>query len=86
VVNNAGIARYEPAATSDDFRAWKAMVSVNLEAVFRLCRLAGRELLAGRHGGIINMGSIGAASALIASQPGYAATKATPPQRQRRCA
>jgi NAD(P)-dependent dehydrogenase (short-subunit alcohol dehydrogenase family) len=76
VVNNAGIAPSEPSAASDDFSAWEAVVRVNLDAVFRLSRLAGRAMLDRRHGSIVNIGSIGGASALIASQPGYAAGKA----------
>ena len=76
VVNNAGIAPAEPPAVSDDFTAWEALVRVNLDAVFRLSRLAGRAMLDRRHGSIVNIGSIGGASALITSQPGYAATKA----------
>jgi 2-deoxy-D-gluconate 3-dehydrogenase len=75
-VNNAGIAPAEPAASSDDFTAWNALVRVNLDAVFRLSRLAGRAMIAKRHGSIVNIGSIGGASALVTSHPGYAATKA----------
>ena len=76
LVNNAGIAPAEPAAASDDFAAWQAVLRVNLDAVFRLSRLAARAMLERRRGSIVNIGSIGGASALIASQPGYAATKA----------
>jgi 2-dehydro-3-deoxy-D-gluconate 5-dehydrogenase len=75
-VNNAGIAPAEPAATSDDFTAWESLFRVNLDAAFRLSRLAGRMMVAQRHGSIINIGSIGSASALVTSHPGYAATKA----------
>jgi 2-deoxy-D-gluconate 3-dehydrogenase len=75
-VNNAGIAPAEPAAASGDFTAWEALVRVNLDAVFRLSRLAGRAMIAKRHGSIVNIGSIGGASALVTSHPGYAATKA----------
>jgi len=75
-VNNAGIAPAEPAAASDDFTAWEALMRVNLDAVFRLSRLAGRAMIAKQHGSIVNIGSIGGASALITSHPGYAATKA----------
>jgi NAD(P)-dependent dehydrogenase (short-subunit alcohol dehydrogenase family) len=75
-VNNAGIAPAEPAAASDDFTAWEALARVNLDAVFRLSRLAGRAMIAKRHGSIVNIGSIGGASVLITSHPGYAATKA----------
>jgi NAD(P)-dependent dehydrogenase (short-subunit alcohol dehydrogenase family) len=76
VINNAGIAPAEPSVTSDDFGAWESVLRVNLDAVFRLCRLAGRELIARRHGSIVNVGSIGGASGLVVPQPGYAATKA----------
>jgi NAD(P)-dependent dehydrogenase (short-subunit alcohol dehydrogenase family) len=76
LVNNAGIAPSEPSASSDDFSAWEGVVQVNLDAVFRLSRLAGRAMLDRRHGSIVNIGSIGGSSALIAPQPGYAATKA----------
>jgi NAD(P)-dependent dehydrogenase (short-subunit alcohol dehydrogenase family) len=76
VINNAGIAPFEPSVVSDDFAAWEAVLRINLDAVFRLCRLAGRELIARRHGSIVNIGSIGGSSALVAPQPGYAATKA----------
>jgi 2-deoxy-D-gluconate 3-dehydrogenase len=75
-VNNAGIALAEPEATSDDFTTWEALVRVNLDAVFRLSRLAGRAMLAKRHGSIVNIGSIAGASAIVTSHPGYAATKA----------
>src|SRR5262249_18761616 len=76
VINKARMAPARPAVTSDDFAAWEAVLRVNLDAVFRLCRLAGRELIARRHGSIVNVGSIGGASALVVPQPGYAATKA----------
>jgi NAD(P)-dependent dehydrogenase (short-subunit alcohol dehydrogenase family) len=76
LVNNAGIAPAEPAAASDDFAAWQALLRVNLDAAFRLSRLAGRAIMARGRGSIVNIGSIGGASALIAAQPGYAATKA----------
>jgi 2-deoxy-D-gluconate 3-dehydrogenase len=75
-VNNAGIGPAEPAAASDDFTAWEAVLRVNLDAVFRLSRLAGRAMLARRHGSIVNIGSIAGASAIVTSYPGYAATKA----------
>jgi NAD(P)-dependent dehydrogenase (short-subunit alcohol dehydrogenase family) len=79
VVNNAGVAPAEPPVTSDDFGAWESMVRLNLDCVFRLSRLAGRTMIAQRHGSIVNIGSIGGASALIAPQPGYCATKAALP-------
>ena len=76
VVNNAGVGPVEPPPTSDDFGAWEYMLHVNLDAVFRLSRLAGRIMIEQRHGSIVNIGSIGGASALIAAQAGYCATKA----------
>jgi NAD(P)-dependent dehydrogenase (short-subunit alcohol dehydrogenase family) len=76
LVNNAGIAPAEPSAASDDFEVWEALLRVNLNAVFRLSRLAGRAMIERRRGSIVNIGSIGGASALVASQPGYCATKA----------
>jgi NAD(P)-dependent dehydrogenase (short-subunit alcohol dehydrogenase family) len=75
-VNNAGIAPAEPSTASDDFAAWEALVRINLDAVFRLSRLAGRLMIAQRHGSIVNIGSIGGTSGLVTSHPGYAATKA----------
>lgn len=76
MVNNAGIGPAEPPATSDDFSVWEALLRVNVDAVFRLSRLAGRAMIVRRHGSIVNIGSIGGASALVAPQPGYCATKA----------
>jgi NAD(P)-dependent dehydrogenase (short-subunit alcohol dehydrogenase family) len=76
LVNNAGIALTEPPASSDDFAAWQSLVRINMDAVFRLSRLAGRVMIGKRRGSLVNIGSIGGASALIAPQPGYCATKA----------
>jgi 2-deoxy-D-gluconate 3-dehydrogenase len=58
VVNNAGIIRRAPAAeTSDD--DWDAVLRVNLGGVFRLCRAAGRHLLAAeKRGKIVNIASL----------------------------
>jgi NAD(P)-dependent dehydrogenase (short-subunit alcohol dehydrogenase family) len=76
LVNNAGIAPTEPPAPSDDFAAWEALVRINVDAVFRLTRLAGRVMIGQRRGSLVNIGSVGGASALIAPQPGYCTTKA----------
>ncbi|MBA2303624.1 MAG: 2-dehydro-3-deoxy-D-gluconate 5-dehydrogenase KduD [Acidobacteria bacterium] len=58
VVNNAGIIRRAPAVDVSD-ADWDAVVSVNLHGVFRLCRAAGRHLLAAGQGGrIINIASL----------------------------
>ena len=73
LVNNAGIIRRAPAA---DFstRDWDEVIEINLNAVFRLCQLAGRHMLSNGRGKIINIAS------LLAFQggvfvPAYAAAK-----------
>jgi 2-deoxy-D-gluconate 3-dehydrogenase len=57
LVNNAGIIRRGPAIETTD-EAWQAVLEVNLGSVFRLCRAAGRHLLAQRRGKIINVASL----------------------------
>ena len=47
VVNNAGTIRRAPAAETTD-EDWLAVLDVNLSAVFRMCRAAGRHMLAQR--------------------------------------
>ncbi len=75
LVNNAGIAPAEPSAGSENFVEWESLLRVNLDAVFRLTRLAAADMLA--HGGsIVNIGSVAGQRAVIAAQPGYCATKA----------
>jgi NAD(P)-dependent dehydrogenase (short-subunit alcohol dehydrogenase family) len=76
LVNNAGIAPTEPPASSDDFAAWESLMRINVDAAFRLSRLAGRVMIEQGRGSLVNIGSIGGASALVDSQPGYCATKA----------
>jgi 2-deoxy-D-gluconate 3-dehydrogenase len=73
LINNAGIIRRSPAV---DYSAldWEQVIEINLNAVFRLCQLAGREMLARGSGKIINI------SSLLAFQggvfvPAYAASK-----------
>jgi 2-deoxy-D-gluconate 3-dehydrogenase len=57
LVNNAGIIRRAPAASfSDD--DWDAVLEVNLNAVFRLCRAAGQHMLGAGRGKIINVASL----------------------------
>ena len=52
LVNNAGTIRRAPAVDfSDD--DWAAVVDVNLSAVFRLCRAAGKQMLARGRGKIV---------------------------------
>ena len=58
VVNNAGIIRRGPAADTSD-EDWQAVIDVDLHGVFRLCRAAGRQMLAaGRGGKIVNIASL----------------------------
>ncbi len=74
VVNNAGIIRRGPTVdTSDD--DWQAVIEVNLSGVFRLCRAAGRQMLAsGRGGKIINIASLLSFQGGL-NVPAYAASK-----------
>lgn len=57
VVNNAGIIRRAPAAETAD-ADWELVLRVDLDAVFRLCRAAGRHMLASGGGRIINVASL----------------------------
>lgn len=73
LVNNAGIIRRNPAAdhTEDD---WNDVLALNLTAVFRLCQLAGREMLKRGSGKIINIASMLSYQGGI-NVPGYTASK-----------
>ena len=73
LINNAGIIRRSPAA---DYSAkdWAEVIEINLNAVFRLCQLAGREMLARGSGKIINVASLLAFQGGILV-PAYAASK-----------
>ncbi len=74
VVNNAGIVRRGSAIDTSD-TDWHAVVDVNLHGVFRLCRAAGRHLLAaGRGGKIINIASLLSFQGGL-NVPAYAASK-----------
>jgi len=74
VVNNAGIIRRKPAADHDD-ADWDAVLDVNLSSVFRICRAAGRHMIARGEGGkIINVASLLSFQGGI-TVPGYAAAK-----------
>jgi NAD(P)-dependent dehydrogenase (short-subunit alcohol dehydrogenase family) len=55
--NNAGVAASVPAADMDD-DAWDRVVSVNLRAVFRLCRAAIPALKESSAGRIVNTASV----------------------------
>ncbi len=73
VVNNAGIIRRTPAAETSD-EDWLAVIQVNLNSVFRMCRSAGRHMLAQGRGKIVNVASLLAFQGGILV-PAYAATK-----------
>jgi 2-deoxy-D-gluconate 3-dehydrogenase len=73
LVNNAGIIRRSPAVEcSDD--DWAAVVDVNLTSVFRLCRAAGKRMIAHGRGKIVNVSSLLAFQGGI-TVPAYAASK-----------
>jgi 2-dehydro-3-deoxy-D-gluconate 5-dehydrogenase len=57
LVNNAGTIHREP-AEDHSLDAWKQVLQVNLTSAFRLCQLAGREMLQRRQGKIINIASM----------------------------
>jgi 2-deoxy-D-gluconate 3-dehydrogenase len=74
VVNNAGIIRRGPAVDTTD-EDWLAVIDVNLHGVFRMCRAAGRQMLAaGRGGKIINIASLLSFQGGL-TVPAYAAAK-----------
>jgi 2-deoxy-D-gluconate 3-dehydrogenase len=74
VVNNAGIIRRGPTVDTTD-ADWHAVIDVNLHGVFRLCRAAGRYLLAtGRRGKIVNIASLLSFQGGL-NVPAYAASK-----------
>ena len=73
LVNNAGMIHRE-AAEDFDALAWATVLQVNLTSVFRLCQLAGKEMLERSQGKIVNIAS------LLSFQgglrvPAYAASK-----------
>ena len=73
LINNAGIIRRAPAA---EYSAadWSHVLEVNLNAVFRLCQLAGRRMLAQGSGKIVNVASLLSFQGGILV-PAYAASK-----------
>jgi 2-deoxy-D-gluconate 3-dehydrogenase len=73
LVNNAGIIRRAPAAEHDD-ADWDRVLAVDLTAVFRLARAAGRHMLGRGSGKIINVASLLSFQGGV-SVPGYAAAK-----------
>lgn len=73
VVNNAGIIRRAPAVEFTD-ADWDAVIEVDLTSAFRLCRAAGRVMLAQGRGKIVNVSSLLAFQGGI-TVPAYAAAK-----------
>jgi 3-oxoacyl-[acyl-carrier protein] reductase len=74
LVNNAGITRDTLAMRMKE-EDWDAVVSTNLNAVFRMSRLVIRAMMKARYGRIINVTSV-VGSAGNAGQANYAAAKA----------
>jgi 2-deoxy-D-gluconate 3-dehydrogenase len=73
LINNAGMIRRSPAAEfSDD--DWQTVLDVNLNSVFRLCQLAGRQMLQKGRGKIVNIASLLSFQGGI-TVPAYAASK-----------
>ncbi len=73
LVNNAGIIRDGLLVEMDD-DAWSSVMRTNLDAVYRCCRLAARQMLAAGWGRIINVSSV-AVSRGGRGQVNYAASK-----------
>jgi 2-dehydro-3-deoxy-D-gluconate 5-dehydrogenase len=73
LVNNAGTIRRGPSAETSD-EDWLAVIDVNLGSVFRICRAAGRHMLARGRGKIVNVASLLAFQGGILV-PAYAAAK-----------
>jgi 2-deoxy-D-gluconate 3-dehydrogenase len=73
LVNNAGTIRRAPAVETED-ADWLAVLEVNLHAVFRACRAAGRHMLEAGGGKIVNVASLLAFQGGI-TVPAYAASK-----------
>jgi 2-deoxy-D-gluconate 3-dehydrogenase len=73
LVNNAGTIYREPA---EDYNmdAWMKVIEVNLNSVFRLSQLAGREMLKRNSGKIVNIASLLSFQGGI-RVPAYAASK-----------
>lgn len=57
LINNAGMTRRHP-CEEFPIEDWQRVLDVNLTATFRLCQLAGREMLKNGYGKIINIASM----------------------------
>jgi 3-oxoacyl-[acyl-carrier protein] reductase len=75
LVNNAGARREGLLAMTSD-RDWDELVAINQTGVFRCCRAVLPGMLHRRRGAIVSVSSL-AATAGVAGQSAYAATKAS---------
>ncbi|HEX6731798.1 MAG TPA: 2-dehydro-3-deoxy-D-gluconate 5-dehydrogenase KduD [Pyrinomonadaceae bacterium] len=74
LINNAGTIRRSPAVDYSD-EDWATVIEVNLSSVFRLSKLAGKQMIeAGRGGKIVNIASLLSFQGGI-TVPAYAASK-----------
>src|SRR5215813_6534566 len=73
LVNNAGTIRRAPAVDYSE-EDWALVIQVNLNSVFRLCRLAGRHMIERGRGKIVNIASLLSFQGGI-TVPAYAASK-----------
>jgi 2-deoxy-D-gluconate 3-dehydrogenase len=74
LINNAGTIRRAPAVEYSE-EDWIAVLEVNLSSVFRLCQLAGKQMIEGERGGkIVNIASLLSFQGGI-TIPAYAASK-----------
>ena len=74
LINNAGTIRRAPAADYSD-EDWAAVIEVNLSSVFRLAKLAGKQMIERGSGGkIVNVASLLSFQGGI-TVPAYAASK-----------
>ena len=73
LVNNAGTTRRAPAENFSD-EDWETVMELNLNAVFRLCRSAGKVMLARGYGKIVNVASLMSFQGGI-TIPAYTASK-----------
>ena len=73
LVNNAGLIRRAPATEYSD-EDWNLLLAVNLTAVFRLSRMAGKHMVERGSGRIVNIASLLAFQGGILV-PAYAASK-----------
>ncbi|WP_326594999.1 3-oxoacyl-ACP reductase FabG [Streptomyces sp. NBC_01803] len=74
VVTSAAILRDNPLLLMED-EDWDAVLRVNLDGVYHVCRTVVREMTKRRHGAIVNLSSIAGLHG-NAGQTNYAATKA----------